>query len=62
MFRKGQKIQIIALILGLLGHNNKLVEWMIGERKHNGFFDISFETEIFAKQITLNLMKNSKKE
>ena len=45
---KGQEIQEITIILGLIGHRNELVEWMIEEGKRRGFFDETIKTRIFG--------------
>lgn len=45
---KGQTIQKITLVLGLLGHQNELVEWMIEEGKRRNYFDETIKTQIFG--------------
>lgn len=41
---KGQKIQPLTLALGLIGHHNDLVDWMIEEGKQKNHFDEAIET------------------
>ena len=45
---KGQKIQEITLIVGLIAHHNELVKWMIEEGKKRKCFDETIEIQIFG--------------
>ena len=45
---KGQIIQPITLELGLIGHHNEIVEWMIEEGKRKEFFDETIKNGIFG--------------
>ena len=55
---KGQKIQEITLIVGLIAHHNELVEWMIEEGKRRNHFNETIEIQILG--LTNNIEFNEK--